>query len=78
MIEGSCPACGGSLGEVDLIIGLAIVDHIEDSGEIVWSGETKVAWDSQVPQHKPPRFECADCNRAFTLTSSQFVEIKED
>ena len=78
MIKAECPVCAGSLAEVDLIVGLAIVDHIDDDGKIVWSGETIMDWDNQKPQHDPRRFECVDCGRQFTFTSSQFVEIKEN
>ncbi len=73
-----CPICGGSLGEIDVLIGLAIASHIDEAGKIEWAGDTEIDWNSQKPKHNPPRFECTDCGRVFAFTSSQFVEIKED
>jgi hypothetical protein len=76
----TCPICHeGSLGEVDVIVGLAVVGTIEPDGTLAWAGETKINWDSQVPANDPPVFECLECGRSFTYNKArrQFQEIQE-
>ena len=72
-----CPICGGSLGEIDVLIGLAIASHIDEAGKVEWAGDTEIEWDSQKPKHNPPRFECTGCGRVFVLNSKQFTEVEE-
>jgi hypothetical protein len=69
--EVSCPVCGGSLGEVDVLIGYAIVGTIEPDGTLTWAGDTKIDWDAQVPQNDPAVFECMECGRSFTYDKGQ-------
>jgi hypothetical protein len=78
--EVACPVCGGGLGEIDTLIGLAIVGTIEPDGTLTWAGETKIDWDTQAPENNPPIFECLECSRHFTYDKAkrQFNEITED
>jgi hypothetical protein len=75
-----CPACGGRLGEIDHLIGYAIVGHIDEKGEIAWAGDTEINWDAQRPADDPAVFECMECGRCFTYDKEQrqFKEITED
>ena len=73
-----CPCCGGALGEIDVLPGLAIVSYVEPDGKIVWAGDTEIDWDSQRAEHTPARFLCTACNRVYVLDAStfQFVEVE--
>ena len=79
-MEAKCPVCSSSLGEIDVLIGYAIFNSIDETGKLEWSGDTQIDWDAQAPQHNPPRFKCMQCSRVFTYNSTlrQFIEVKED
>ncbi len=63
-----CPRCGGhDIAEIDILIGRAKVNGITDDGSLDWEGHTDIDWNSQLPKHIPPRFECGDCSKVWTL-----------
>ena len=65
----NCPKCNAidSMAQIDVITGYAMFWDISPDGEIAWSGDTQVDWNSQRPKHKNPRYICTDCSEEFTL-----------
>ncbi len=72
-----CPICGGSLGEIDALIGLAVVSHIDEAGQIAWAGDTDINWDAQKSAYDPPRFACLECDAVFERNGNQFTALQE-
>jgi rubredoxin len=61
-----CPACGSTLSELDVIIGLAGFDSICDDGSIDFNGQTDIDWDSQKPAGQGTTlYKCCGCGRVF-------------
>ena len=57
-----CPECNStSIGQVDIIFGVAAINAVGVDGTVEFEGETEVNWDSQRPAHNPVRWECMDC-----------------
>ncbi len=75
----SCPNCGGqdSLGEIDLVPGIAWISRVSPSGKIEWAGETKMIWDNQYPAHDPPQIVCRECDEVFWLRDGRLEPYDE-
>lgn len=63
-----CPRCGeaGNISEIDVVPGYARIQGLDDSGRIVWEGETEIDWDQQRPKHRPAKFICEDCGAVLS------------
>jgi|688.fasta_scaffold314633_3 hypothetical protein len=58
------PACKStSIGQLDRIPGVALIDTVEPDGTINWAGATIVLWDDQKPASDPAEWACAKCGK---------------
>lgn len=64
-----CPKCGSTdrIAQIDTVEGYALIQDIDDSGEITWAGETEVEWNSQKPASVPPQYICLACHSVWEL-----------
>ena len=63
-----CPLCGSQedLAQLDIVPGLAL--GYFEKGVFTFSGDTRMDWNRQGPEHVPPQFQCFSCDHTFEVT----------
>ena len=58
----TCPKCGETtIGQIDIVPGVAEINQVLPGGAIEWSGNTEIDWNEQIPRNKPAWWRCLGC-----------------
>lgn len=72
--EIKCPACGSTLGELDFVPGIALIQGICEDGSIDFGGQTDIDWEGQKCAGRIPLYICTGCGKVYDSIHPHYHE----